>query len=219
MDEEKDKDEDVQSADVLERNERESEKIEAERRHWYALGVVGKAHNIVMWVHGKPQHRSAWINQHIKELKKEMLQADNETRWNTTWNMLHVFQRQKERIEVYVDLVPELTDDKLTEAEWKDIDNILQLLEPFKKLTILGEERGTLYGSVNSILWGMDMLLELLEKEKKKSRPSEAPFRAVLEAAWKKLDKYYNLTDKSTVYVIATMLDPCMKYKYFERNW
>ena len=107
--------------------------------------------------------------------------------------MLHVFQRQKERIEVYVDLVPELTDDKLTEAEWKDIDNILQLLEPFKKLTILGEERGTLYGSVNSILWGMDMLLELLENE--------------------------NLTDKSTVYVIATMLDPRMKYKYFERNW
>ncbi len=57
--------------------------------------------------------------------------------------MLHVFQRQKERIEVYVDLVPELTDDKLTEAEWKDIDNILQLLEPFKKLTILGEKRGS----------------------------------------------------------------------------
>src|SRR5436190_23954589 len=82
--------------------------------------------------------------------------------------MLHVFQRQKERIEVYVDLVPELMDDKLTEAEWKDIDNILQLLEPFKKLTILGEERGTLYGSVNSILWGMDMLLELLENEKKR---------------------------------------------------
>ncbi len=79
MDEEKDKDEDVQSADVLERNERESEKIEAERRHWHALGVVGKAHNIVMWVRGKPQHRSVWISQHMKKLKKEMLQADNET--------------------------------------------------------------------------------------------------------------------------------------------
>ena len=63
------------------------------------------------------------------------------------------------------------------------------------------------------------MLLELLENEKKKSRPLEPPFRVALEAAWKKLDKYYNLTDKSTVYVIATMLDPRMKYKYFERNW
>ncbi len=59
----------------------------------------------------------------------------------------------------------------------------------------------------------------VVRKRKEKSRPSEAPFRAALEAAWKKLDKYYNLTDKSTVYVIATMLDPRMKYKYFERNW
>jgi len=79
VDEDEDKDEDVQSADVLERNERESEKIEVERCYC-ALGVVGKVHNIVMWVCGKPQHRSAWINQHMKELKKEMLQADNETR-------------------------------------------------------------------------------------------------------------------------------------------
>jgi len=39
--------------------------------------------------------------------------------------MLHVFQCQEEHIEVYVDLVPELMDDKLTEAEWKDIDNML----------------------------------------------------------------------------------------------
>ena len=80
VNEDEDKDEDVQSADVLERNERESEKIEAERRRWRALGVVGKAHNIVMWVRSKPQHRSVWINQHMKKLKKEMLQADNETR-------------------------------------------------------------------------------------------------------------------------------------------
>ena len=63
------------------------------------------------------------------------------------------------------------------------------------------------------------MLLVLLENEKKKSRPSEAPFWAALEAAWKKLNKYYKLTDKSIVYIIATMLNPCMKYNYFERNW
>src|SRR5438046_10173409 len=95
--------------------------------------------------------------------------------------MLHVFQYQKERIEVYVDLVPELMDDKLIEAEWKDIDDILQLLEPFKKLTILREECGTLYESINSTLWGMDMLLKLLENEKKKSRPSETSFRATFK--------------------------------------
>jgi len=65
----------------------------------------------------------------------------------------------------------------------------------------------------------MDILLELLEKEKKKSRPSEVLFQVALEAAWKKLDKYYKLTNKSMVYIIAIMLDLHMKYKYFERNW
>jgi len=71
--------------------------------------------------------------------------------------MLHVFLRQRERIEEYVNAVPELEDDRLTESDWKDLKEVLRLLEPFKKLTILGEERGTLYDSVGSVLWGFDI--------------------------------------------------------------
>ena len=66
--------------------------------------------------------------------------------------MLHIFQHQKEYIEVYINLIPELMNDKLTETEWKDIDDILQLLEFFKKLIILKEEHGILYESINSTL-------------------------------------------------------------------
>ena len=73
-------------------------------------------------------------------------------RWGSTWNMLHIFLRQRERIEEYVDVVPELKDDQLTESDWKDLEDVLRLLEPFKKLTVLGEEQGTLYGSVGSVL-------------------------------------------------------------------
>ena len=96
--------------------------------------------------------------------------------------MLHIFQHQKEYIEVYINLIPELMNDKLTETEWKDIDDILQLLEFFKKLIILKEEHGILYESINSTLWGMNMLLALLENEKKKSRSSKTSFRAELKA-------------------------------------
>lgn len=133
--------------------------------------------------------------------------------------MLHTFLRQRTRIEVFVAMVPELQDDKLTEDDWNDLVDIMRLLKPFKMLTILGEECGTLYGSVGSILWGFDMLLEMLEKEREKSRPSDAPFQKALDASWGKLNKYYNLTDKSSVYVVALMLDPRMKYEYFKRNW
>jgi hAT family C-terminal dimerisation region len=189
------------------------------RKAWRALDAVGKAHNIVLWVRGKPQHRSAWKNKYMKHLRNELLQADNVTRWGSTWNMLHVFLRQRERVEEYVDMIPELKDDRLTESDWKDLKDVLRLLEPFKKLTVLGEERGTLYGSVGSVLWGFDILLEKLEKERKKSRPSDAPYQRALDASWAKLCKYYKLTDESLVYVVAGMLDPRMKYQYFERRW
>src|SRR5436190_16828405 len=132
--------------------------------------------------------------------------------------MLHAFLDQREPIELYLNSVAELKD-KLTDSEWGDIETIMTLLKPFKILTILGEERGTLHGSVSSILWGFDMLLEMLETERKKSRPEDVPFQKALDASWGKLDKYYQETDKCPVYIVATMLDPRMKYKYFEEHW
>ena len=61
--------------------------------------------------------------------------------------------------------------------------------------------------------------MERLEKERKKSRPSDAPYQAALDASWEKLCKYYKLTDNSPVYIVAAVLDPRMKYKYFEHRW
>jgi hypothetical protein len=58
----------------------EMTKRELEMRLWRALDAVGKAHNIVKYVRGKPQHRMAWANQRWKELRDKMLQSDNNTR-------------------------------------------------------------------------------------------------------------------------------------------
>jgi len=118
-----------------------------------------------------------------------------------------------------MDITPELREDKLTDTDWRDIEDILRLLEPFKMLTILGEERGTLYGSVSSTLWGFDMLLGMLEEERRKSRSKDAPFQKALDASWGKLDKYYTLTDKCPVYIVALMLDPRQKFQYFQEKW
>ena len=37
--------------------------------------------------------------------------------------------------------------------------------------------------------------------------------------AWEKLDAYYKLTDSSTVYLVAAVLDPRLKMAYFEHVW
>jgi hAT family C-terminal dimerisation region len=34
-----------------------------------------------------------------------------------------------------------------------------------------------------------------------------------------KLDKYYNLTDRSVAYIAAVVLNPTHKWKYFEKHW
>jgi hypothetical protein len=42
------------------------------------------------------------------------------------------------------------------------------LLKPFKILTKMGQEKNTPLGSIGSVLWGFDMLLEVLEKTREK---------------------------------------------------
>ena len=42
------------------------------------------------------------------------------------------------------------------------------LLKPFRLLTKMGQEKNTPLGSIGSVLWGFDMLLEVLEKMRKK---------------------------------------------------
>ena len=66
--------------------------------------------------------------------------------------MIHCALKQQERIEHFMEMVLELEDDKLTKADWEDLKDLMKLLQPFKKLTVLGEGRGTVYGSIGSIL-------------------------------------------------------------------
>jgi hypothetical protein len=44
---------------------------------------------------------------------------------------------------------------------------VTKILAPFKQLTKMGQERNTDLGSIGSVLWGFDILLEVLEKARK----------------------------------------------------
>ena len=190
-----------------------------EQAKWRALGAVGKAHNIAKYIRGKPQHRSAFLNQQSHELRKKLPVMDNDTRWNSTRNMCKSLLGLRDYIDSYTDEVKDLKADKLTNDDWTDLKDLLQLLEPYDLLTKLGENRGVLYGSINSTLWGMDLILTLLEDKRREAKRKEARFKEVLDAAWGKLEKYYRLTEFSNAYVVATVLDPQMKLKYFKKKW
>lgn len=47
----------------------------------------------------------------------------------------------------------------------------------------------------------------------------EHHFSTNINAAWQKLDYYYNLTDETPLYRAAVFLHPRMKWRWFERHW
>jgi len=103
------------------------------------------------------------------------------------------------------------------------------LLKPFRLLTKMGQEKNTPLGSIGSVLWGFDMLLEVLEKMREKYnivKPDEekknqklSHLATCIDHAHGLFSKYYELTDKTEAYVVAMVLDPRQKYKYFFHHW
>ena len=79
---------------------------------------------------------------------------------------------------MYVWKHPELKADMLTEDEWMDLETVVGLLKPFEKISTLGQGRGNVFASLSSMLWGFDMLLDLLEKgvEKTRKRKDQSGF-------------------------------------------
>jgi hypothetical protein len=47
----------------------------------------------------------------------------------------------------------------------------------------------------------------------------EKHFNHNLNAAWQKLDDYYNRTDATPLYRAAVFLHPTLKWRWFERHW
>jgi len=107
------------------------------------------------------------------------------------------------------------------------------LLKPFRLLTSMGQEKNTPLGSIGSVLWGFDMLLEVLENTRKNYNIEKPTKNNKNSAARQKLShiatcidhahglfsKYYKFTDRTEAYVVAMVLDPRQKYAYFEHHW
>ena len=73
-----------------------------------------------------------------------------------------------------------MKNDKLINLNWKDIEIMMILLKSFKILIILKEKYEILYKSINSILWEFDILLNLLETERKKIKSKDISFQKIL---------------------------------------
>lgn len=198
------------------------DQLREEASEWRALGAVGMLHNIVAWIRRTPKRREAYLNTQLIVLRKTdafMLPSDNKTRWGSTATMIEAALKQKDAIQILVNGEADLKDEKLSDDDWKDLEVILQLLKPFKELTLYAEAKDSPRGSLGSWLPSVFYLLGKLESAQRNARASERGLKASIDLAWKKLDKYYKLSDDSIAYAMAVILNPRLKLDFLAREF
>lgn len=136
----------------------------------------------------------------------------------------------------------------LGEEEWEELHHLHGLLYGFWELTLKMQgnviqqgddiQEQKIYGKQNepvngkstsnaknledgalfNVLPAFDNILSMLE-DAKVTYAKNVNFTAGIHLAWKKLADYYEESDISKVYLVAAVLDPRIKMRYFEKNW
>jgi hypothetical protein len=183
---------------------------EVEMLRWRQKGPLGKLHNIVVHIQRSVQRRTEF-----QELSSGLnLIRDNSTRWNSWYTMLKSAMRPKAQLALKKYCKQHKSDiggDRLLTTDWEDLTHVQLFLRYFFDATKATEGRTVI---IERILPAMDFLLEKFEDGKAlyKENPFIGP---CINSGWEKLDKYYNLTNRSPVYITAMVLCPVIKWGYF----
>ena len=90
-------------------------------------------------------------------------------------------------------------DDQLSIEDWKELGDLVAILEPFHRLTLTLEGHRS-NGALYDLLPCMDTLLDHLEDASRKfiaSNFASDHLIASIKLAWDKLNKYYSLVDNN----------------------
>ena len=150
-----------------------------------------------------------------KDSSGKALKRDNNTRQNLQFEMLD--QSLKPKLHLTIKKVSflekDLYNNRLTDAEWAVLAKIRDFLQPFKDTTMATQGRTA---TLEHVLPSMDFLLQHFEDAKTTAIKNNDPIIvACIETGQAKLNHYYNLTDRSPVYIAAIALNPKWKFEYF----
>ncbi len=184
---------------------------DAKLKQWRKLGPLGKLHNIIVWIVGSPQRIQSFLNRS----GGLMPHRDNGTRWNSWYLMLNwAIQRVKGAIIAVSAEETDLQKDSLTAEEWKMLGHIRDFLINFHDATKATEGHKA---TLEEVLPTMDFLANTFEDAIEEF--ADNPFmHESLQAGYTKLLKYWNKTERSPAYIAAIVLDPTVKWQYFE-SW
>jgi hypothetical protein len=149
--------------------------------------------------------------------------SDNETRWNSTYLSLSRGLELHAKIKVFSEIhKDELGADFLLPEDWDVLRQIKKILSPFWQCTIDLQSQAIngKHGAIWEALPAMEFLLHHLESLKLSIPASNQRIRECVLNAWSKMRHYYDLTDSSHhIYAAATLLNPQLRMKHFQKNW
>jgi hypothetical protein len=180
---------------------------------WRRKGPLGKLHNFIVFIQRSVQR----LGKFLDLSRGHHLARDNCTRWNSWERMLTVALALRDAIEDYFDQWEddECAADKLTDEEWVTLENIRSFLNKLKMATKALEGHAA---TLDRVLPSMDFILDVFERGKRASTENVI-MAPMYNSGWRKLDKYYQLTDDSPAYVAAIILHPQHKWQYVQTNW
>ena len=230
---------------------------------WRRRGPIGKLHNIVKYVFQSPQRLQRFhdiqmlddvevsIPAHLQgtsSAKWWNLERDNDTRWNSTYNMIERALQLKEAVERFIDQEiddfesnerrsarsqvtsaskkrPSIINDNLSSDDWFVLTEYKRILEPIWEATMMLE--GDAVNGRNGAIWEvlpvyefiLEQFYDLDEQYKKYPGENAQNFHTSLQLGIQKLDDYYWLLDETPAYLAAVVLHPQLKWQWIEKIW
>jgi hypothetical protein len=185
---------------------------EQEMQDWRKKGPLGKLHNIVVYIQRSPQRIASF--EALTSGKR--IPRDNQTRWNSWYTMIDCAISARMRPAIDVFCVQEgLEADALISSDWITLGHFHKYLKFFYQATLATEGYEA---TIDRVLSTMEFLLEKLEAAKVEFK-EHSFLSPCINSAWKKLDKYYGLTERSSAYTAAMVMVPSQKWTWIEDNW
>ena len=204
-----------------------------ERDLWREKGPIGKLHKLVIHIRRTPQRREQFLRlQTDDQLDNDtplMVIQDNETRWNSKYNIAIRAMKLKDRLQLYTIRWQGTRDgqiseeDVLTRDDWDELKEIVEILRPFQILTLRlqGRTNTSTHGAIWEVLPSIEYLFVHLKsvKDRLSVIGNMKSLMVGINLAIIKLEEYYALLDDSAVAVASLVLNPRHKWKYLERKW
>jgi hypothetical protein len=197
---------------------------------WRKKGPVGKLYNLVFHVKGSPARRLFFESkqrQIDERLPVYKLVTNGGIRWNSTYDMIERALKLKDALELYqshyrYDKQHPTAQDELTPNDWLELKELRDLLQPMKEssMSIQANPSTGRSGALHQSLSAIDFLMAHLERQKQLLLYQDnSHFKACVNLGWKKLNKYYGLSDNTYAYRAAIYLNPTMKREWFVSKW